>query len=99
MAERATPQEDKREEVPEKKPESLLSIAKVIEAVKGKILSVDYSRQTGQPESIHAETPAEQLPILYEKLRELGDLQVSPETGTQKDSGFVHVRIRIIGLQ
>ena len=95
LAERATPQEDKREEVPEKEPESVLSITKAIEAVKGKVLSVDYNHQTGQPESIHAETPAEQLPILYEKLRELGELQVSPQTGTQKNSGLVPLTIRL----
>jgi hypothetical protein len=95
LAERATPQEDKREEALSKETESVLSITKAIEAVKGKVLSVDYNHQTGQPESIHAETPAEQLPILYEKLRELGELQVSPETGTQKDSGLVPLRIRL----
>jgi len=95
LAERAAPQEDKREEVPEKEPESVLSITRAIEAAKGKVLSVDYSPQTGQPESIQAETPAEQLPILYEKLRELGELQVSPQTGTQKDSGLVPLRIRL----
>ena len=96
LAARATAREDKREEVSEKEPESVLSITNAIETAKGKVLSVDYNRQTGLPESIHAETPAEQLPILYEKLRELGELQVSPETGTQKDSGLVQVKIRLI---
>jgi len=93
---RAPTQEDKKEEPLEKEPESVLPITKAIETAKGKILSVDYNRQTGRPESVHAEVPAGGLPILYERLREMGDLQVSPETGTEKDSDVVHLKIRII---
>jgi hypothetical protein len=48
---------------------------------------------------LHAEIPAGQLPIFYAKLRELGDLQVSPETGTEKDSDTVQITIRIVGQQ
>ncbi len=50
------------------------------------------------PESIQAEVPAGQISLLYEKLKELGDLQVSPETRTEKDTEPVHVRIRLLGL-
>jgi hypothetical protein len=99
LAARAPAQEDKKEEALDKESESVLSITKAIEAAKGKALSVDHHPQTGRPEVVHAEIPAAELPFLYEKLRELGDLQVSPETGTQKDTDLVHVRIRLVGLQ
>jgi hypothetical protein len=96
LAARAPAKEDKKEEALEKESESVLSITKAIEAAKGKALSVEYHRQTGRPEFVHAEIPAGQLPIFYAKLRELGDLQVSPETPTDKDSELVHVKIRLI---
>jgi len=99
LAAGAPAQEDKKEEALEKEPESVLPITKAIEAAKGKVLSVDYTPQTGRPESVHAQIPAGELTILYEKLKELGELQVSPETGTEKDSDLVHVKIRLIGLR
>ena len=97
LAARAPAKEDKKEEALEKESESVLSITKAIEAAKGKALSVEYHRQTGRPEFVHAEIPAGQLPIFYAKLRELGDLQVFPETGTEKDSDTVQIKIRIVG--
>ena len=98
QAARAPAQEDKKEEALEKEPESVLSITKAIETAKGKLLSVDYNRQTGRPEVVHAEIPAGELPILYEKLRELGDLQISPETPAEKDSPVVHVKVRLVAF-
>jgi hypothetical protein len=89
-------QEDKKEDQLEKESESVLSITRAVETAKGKVLSVDYNRQTGQPESIHADIPAGQISLLYEKLKELGDLQVSPETRTEKDSELLRVKIRLI---
>jgi hypothetical protein len=99
LAARAPAQEDKKEEALERESESVLSITKAIEAAKGRALSVEYHRQTGRPEFVHAEIPAGQLPIFYAMLRELGDLQVSPETGTEKDSDTVQITIRIVGQQ
>jgi hypothetical protein len=99
LAARAPAQEDKREDALEKDSESVLSITKAIETAKGKLLSIDYNQQTGRPESIHAELPAGEIYLLYQKLKELGDLQVAPETRTEKDSEPVHVRIRLLGLQ
>jgi Putative zinc-finger len=96
LAARAPLQEDKKEDQLKKEPESVLSITKAIEASQGRLLSIDYNRRTGRPESIYAEIPASELSLLYGKLRELGDLQVSPETRIAKDSGLVHVRIRLI---
>lgn len=92
-------QEDKKEEALEQKTDAVLAITNAIEAAKGKVLSVDHNQQTGQPESVNAEMPAGEIPRLYEKLKELGELQVSPETGTEKDSGLVPIKIRLIGLQ
>ena len=96
LATRAPLQEDKKEDQLEKEPESVLSITRAIETAKGKLLSIDYNQQTGRPESIHAEIPAGEISLLYEKLKELGDLQVSPETRAEKDSDLVHVKIRLI---
>ena len=96
LATRAPLQEDKKEDQLEKEPESVLLITRAIETAKGKLLSIDYNQQTGRPESIHAEIPAGEISLLYEKLKELGDLQVSPETRTEKDSELIHIRIRLI---
>jgi hypothetical protein len=99
LATRAPAQEDKKEDALEKEPDPVFSITKAIEAAKGKVLSVDYNPQTGLPESIHAEMPDGEISRLYEKLRELGELQVSPGTGAGKDSDLVPIKIRLIGLQ
>jgi len=92
-------QEDKKEEDVKKELDPVLSITKAIEATKGRVISVDYNKLTGLPEVVHAQMPAGEIPRLYEKLRELGELQVSPETGAEKDSGVVPIRIRLIGLR
>ena len=96
MAAGARLQEDKKEDALKKEPEPVPSVTKAIEAAGGTILSVEHNPQTGRPEFVHAEMAAGRLPVLYEKLRELGDLQVSPETGTEKDSGLVHIKIKLI---
>jgi Putative zinc-finger len=95
----APAQEDKKEEMAAKEPEPVLSVTKAIEAAKGKVLSVDHNPQTGRPEFVQAEIPAGQLPILYEKLRQLGDLRASPIALNEKDSDLVPIKIRLIGLR
>jgi hypothetical protein len=92
-------EDDKKEAQAEKEPEPVPSITKAIETAQGKLHSIDYNQKTGQPEFIYAEIPAGQISFLYEKLKELGDLQVSPETRTQKDSDLLHVKIRVLGLE
>jgi hypothetical protein len=92
-------EEDEKEAQPEKEPEPVLSIIKAIETAQGKLLSIDYNQQTGRPEFICAEIPAGQISFLYEKLKELGELQVSPEIRTEKDSALVRVKIRLLGLE
>ena len=93
LAAGAPVQEDKKERDP------VLSITQAVGAAKGRVLSVDSSPQTGRPESVNAEMPAGELPVLYEKLRELGDLEVSPPTGAETDSDLVPVKIRLIEIQ
>jgi anti-sigma factor RsiW len=95
-AARAPAPEDKKEEATEKEPESVLSVTKAIEAAKGKVLSVDHNPQTGRPEFVQAQIPAGELPIFYEKLRELGVLQVPAQMGAEKDSDLVPIKIRLI---
>jgi len=99
MAVRAPLQENEKEDALGKEPEPVLSVTKAVEAASGKVLTVDYNPQTGRPEFVHAEIPAIQLSSFYETLRELGDLHISPETGSKKDSGLIHVKIKLIGLQ
>jgi hypothetical protein len=96
LAERAPAPEDKKQEAIEQESESVLFVTKAVEAARGKVLSVDHNPQTGRPEFVQAQVPARELPILYEKLRELGELQVSPETGNEKDSDLVPIKIGII---
>lgn len=98
LAERAPAPEDKRQAAIEHESESVLFVTKAVEAARGKVLSVDHNLQTGRPESVQAQVPAGELPILYEKLRELGELQVSPEAGNEKDADLLPVKIRLIGL-
>jgi hypothetical protein len=96
LAARAPAPEDKKEEAAGKEPESVLSVTKAVEAAKGKVLSVDHNPQTGRPEFVQAQMPAGELPALYEKLRELGDLQVPPQMDAEKDSDLVPIKIRLI---
>ena len=95
-AARARLQEEKTVDQLENESDSVRSITTAIETAGGKVLTIDYNQQTGRPESIDAELPAGRISLLYEKLKELGDLQVSPETPTEKDSELVHVKIRLI---
>jgi hypothetical protein len=96
LAARAPLEEGKKENQLKREPESVLSVTRAIETSRGRLLSIDYDRQTGRAEFVNAEIAAADLPLLYEKLKQLGDLQVSPEASTAKDSGPVHVRIRLI---
>lgn len=99
LAAGAPDQKDKKEEALKKEPGSVLSITKAAEAAKGKVLSVEYNMQSGQPEFVDAQVPAGNISLLYEKLKELGELQIPPETGTVRDSDLVHIKIRIVGVQ
>jgi len=96
LATRAPLQEEKAEGQLKNESDSVRSITTAIETAKGKVLTIDYNQQTGRPESISAEIPAGQISLLYEKLKELGDLQVAPETPSEKHSELVHVKIRLI---
>jgi hypothetical protein len=96
LATSAPLQEDKKEDQREKEPESVLRITKAIETARGKVLSIDHDQQTGRTDSILAEVPAGEISLLYEKLKELGDLQVAPEARTEKDSDLLHIKIRLI---
>jgi len=96
LAARARLQEEKTEDQLENESDSVRSITAAIETARGKVLTIDYNQQTGRPESIDAELPAGRISLLYEKLKELGDLRVSPETPTEKDSELVHLKIRLI---
>jgi hypothetical protein len=92
-------QEDKKEEKMKKEIDPVLSITKAVEAAKGTVLAVDHHPHSGRPGFVQAEIPAGQLPILYEKLRELGELQAPPVTLNEKNSDLVPIKIRLIGLQ
>lgn len=76
--------------------DSLTKVKRLIGLVGGEVVSVEYNKETDTPESIRAEIPAAQLHTLYNRLKELGDLQPLPKAGFEKEQGRLPVRIRLL---
>lgn len=85
--------EQERDEVAE---DPLTKVTKLIEFLGGKVVAIEYEKGTSRPESIHAEIPASQFSIFYNRLGELGDLQTAPKTEAGKDQKVIRVRIRLL---
>ncbi len=68
----------------------------LVELVGGRVVSIEYEKDSHRPEAIHAEIPAEHLNTFYNRLRELGDLQIAPRNVTGKGQGLLPVRIRLL---
>jgi hypothetical protein len=93
----------KRKAVSSAKPETdksdddfLPKLTRVVEIAGGKVVSIEYTKVSKRPESIHAEIPAGHFHTLYNRLKELGDLQGTPKSVTKKDQGVLLVRIRLL---
>jgi hypothetical protein len=74
---------------------SLQQVRSLIEDARGKVLSVEYDKKTGELESVHAEIPAAQYSHVYHGLSTLGDVQAPAEAPPPEDRGPVELRIRV----
>ena len=93
----------KRKAVPSAKPETdksdddfLPKLTKIVELAGGKVVSIEYAKVSKRPESIRAEIPADHFNTLYNRLKELGDLQSAPKSVTGKEQGVLLIRIRLL---
>jgi len=78
-------------------PDEVLSrIRDLINNVKGTVLSTEYDQNTHQPESIHAEIPAEQYGFLCEKLQQLGIFRFPAPAVEGKALKHLKIHIRFI---
>ncbi len=69
-------------------------VKNLIGFVDGKVLTVEYDKQTELLKSIHAEIPAKQYETFCEKLTRLAALQNRPPALSDKDRETIRVRIR-----
>jgi len=69
-------------------------VKNLIGFVDGKVLTVEYDKQTERLKSIHAEIPAKQYETFCEKLTRLVALQNPPPALSDKDRETIRVRIR-----
>jgi len=68
----------------------------LVEAVGGRVVSMEYEKASHRLEAMYAEIPAEHLNTFYNRLGELGDLKSAPRSLTGKAKGLVSVRIRLL---
>jgi hypothetical protein len=68
----------------------------LIEHVNGKVLSVEYEKQTGRPETLHGEVPARQYRSFLEELAKIATLQKPPPELLEKGEEWIQIRIRFI---
>jgi hypothetical protein len=67
----------------------------LIEKAQGKVLSVDYDKDTGEVDSVHAEIPASQYSTLYNGLSTLGDVQAPAQAQPKADHAPVELRVKV----
>jgi len=80
-----------------KAPEASLERVKdLIEHVQGKVLSVEYEKETGEVDSVSAEIPATHYAVFYDELSALGDVQPSPRPLPEQGQQPVEIRIKIM---
>ena len=90
--------ETKSREVEQEKraDDPFLEVKGLIERVDGKVLSIEYEKQTEQPQSIRLEIPTKHYNSFCDGLRDITLLQTTPPTISEKDQKVVHIRIRLI---
>lgn len=76
--------------------DKLLKVKGLIERVDGKVMSIEYEKQTEQPQSIHVEIPTKHYNSFCDGLRDIALLQTTPPTISEKDQKVVQIRIRLI---
>ena len=76
--------------------ETLSKVKNLVECLDGKVVSIEYEEQTGQPQSIHAEIPAKDYNSFCDGLRDIALLQTTPPTISGEDQEVIQIRIRLI---
>lgn len=90
--------ETKSREVKQEKraDDTLLKVRGLIERVDGKIISIEYEKQTEQPQSIHLEIPTKHYNSFCDGLRDIALLQTTPSPISEKDQKVIQILIRLI---
>jgi hypothetical protein len=71
-------------------------VRKAVAASQGRILSEENEKEGGQPAFILAEVPSDKLPVLFENLRQLGEVRLSQSLPSDEARGPVKIRVRIL---
>ncbi len=74
-------------------------IKHLIRLVEGKVLTVEYDRQTEQLKTIHMEIPAKSYESFCRELNRLATFQTPPPTLADKDLGTIRIQIRFISSE
>ena len=71
-------------------------VRKAVAASQGRILSEENEKEAGQPAFILAEVPSDKLPVLFENLRQLGEVRLPQSLPADEAHGPVKIRIHIL---
>lgn len=90
--------ETKSREVEQEKraDDTLLKVKGLIERVDGKVMSIEYEKQTEQPQSIRLEIPTKHYNSFCDGLRDIALLQTTPPTISVKNQKVIQIQIRLI---
>lgn len=76
--------------------QALFRVKDVIELAEGKVISVEYEKQTNLPQFINAEIPAQNYSTLLEKLNQFAELQKPLPSVVTKDKELIQIRIEFL---
>ena len=79
-----------------------VTVSQVKEAVRrvgGSVVSVEYNEEAERPQTIIVEISPNEYTSFYEELGRLAPLRATPPTLSEKDTGFIQVRIRFISAE
>jgi len=76
--------------------EPLPGLTDLITHAKGKVLDIEYHKDTKTPSLIRAEIPAQAFDSFYEKLRELGDVSSPSEIPPDNSQEIIQLEVRIL---
>ncbi len=79
--------------------QTLSKVKNVIEFAGGKVRSTERAKDSGQPQFIRAEIPAEHYNAFCEALRKLGKLQSTPPALPETDQEVVQVHIQLVSAK
>lgn len=79
--------------------EALSKVKNLIELVEGKVISVEYEKETNLPQYITTQIPAVNYSTFLEKLGQFGDLQKPLPSEAAKGKESLRLRIKLIPLE